>query len=123
MFLCDEKNYKTFKNYCKNVLHLTKDQIRDEDFMRQQRMDYITLIEPSKAEKNSYYANKVLETKSMHSVKVLDADIALNKNVSRVNSQASISRMELNVDLNESVLVDFERVNEVQQNKEKIHNL
>lgn len=123
MFLCDEKNYKTFKNYYKNVLHLTRDQIRDEDFMRQQRMDYINLIEPSKAAKNSYYANKVLETKSMHSVKVLDADIALNKNPSRTSSQASIFKMEMNVDLHDNIEVNLEKINELDKSKERINQL
>ena len=123
MFLCDEKNYKSFKNYYKNVLNLTREQTRDQDFMREKQIEYMNIVDASKAEKNAYYVNKALERKSMHSVKVLDSDIVLNNNQSRTSSQASIFKMEMNVNLEDNIELNFEKVNELDKSKQKINQL
>lgn len=70
--MCDDKNYKDFKTYRKNILK-NKGLSMNNDEMIQARTDYANLINNSKEEKRLFLLTKILEEKKLGVIKTENA--------------------------------------------------
>ena len=120
MFLHQEKNYKSFKNYARNVLHLTNEQMRDAAFVREKKIEYQAIIDQSRAEKNAFFMANALADTSMASFKEKNPDIVLNnkgRNVEDIIQERNQAN-KISVDLEDEIPNYVEEVKD-ELNKEK----
>ena len=120
MFLHQEKNYKSFKNYARNVLHLTNEQMRDAAFIREKKIEYQAIIDQSRAEKNAFFIANALADTSMASLKEKNPDIVLNnkgRNVEDIIQERNQAN-KISVDLEDEIPNYVEEVKD-ELNKEK----